>query len=173
MDHRARDFLNDCERPHGQEGPVLPGRCDFIYATINDVLSARECLSASAWRVAGWGGIQERHDTHQRKNQDEPGRTNDLVGHGSRTRDHRRRRPRNFHSWNVQGLSGEDIEFPKVDNCPSQLELGHYGATYFRVECDVLKALTINNFEEMDLQGNCPSTQWRILRGVYIGQARW
>jgi hypothetical protein len=30
---------------------------------------------------------------------------------------------------NVQGLSGKDTEFPKVDNCPSQLEFGRFGGT--------------------------------------------
>jgi hypothetical protein len=29
----------------------------------------------------------------------------------------------------AQELSGKDIEFPKVDNCPSQLEFGHSGGT--------------------------------------------
>ena len=55
---------------------------------------------------------------------------------------------------NVQELPGKDIEFPKVDNCPSHLEFGHSGGT-----------------EEKG--PNCPSTQWRILRGVCISQARW
>ena len=30
---------------------------------------------------------------------------------------------------NVHELPGKDIEFPKVENCPSQLEFGHSGGT--------------------------------------------
>ena len=30
---------------------------------------------------------------------------------------------------NVQGLSGKDTEFSKVDNCPSQLDFGRFGGT--------------------------------------------